>query len=86
MRREQEKAAKLTAKEVQKQEKQKEKVENRASKGTCIHMPDWLSKAACYAALAVTDKCDCGQMPGRCCSCGHMQQMDHVMSYAPQPP
>lgn len=33
MRREQEKAAKLAAKEGQKQEKQREKVENRASKG-----------------------------------------------------
>ncbi len=40
LRREQEKAAKLAAKDVQKQEKQKEKVENRASKGTCIHMAD----------------------------------------------
>ena len=86
MRREQEKAAKLTAKEVQKQEKQKEKVENRASKGTCIRMPDWLSKAACYAALAVIDKCACSQIRARCCNCGHVQQIEHIMSHAPRPP
>ena len=76
VRREQEKAAKLAAKEVQKQEKQKEKIENRASKGTCIRMPYWLSKTACYAALVVIVKCDCGQMCGRCCSCSHVQQMN----------
>ncbi len=87
MRREQEKAAKLTAKEVQKQEKQKEKVENRASKGTSIHMADWLRKAAGYAVPAVIDSETVArymQEAATAVMCNKWNK--HVNSYAPRPP
>ena len=39
----------------------KRKLRTAPAKVFAFLFPDWLSKVACYAALAVIDKCECGR-------------------------